>query len=216
MMLHHALREGARVYERPFLWVETPSVLRSDVAAELEASFDALALDLYESTRADAAKRYRLWSRTLVSCGRTPRSSVAPRDASTAPLPAVWQAAIDALQGPTYREIMSELAGRQLQRSALEIRACAYDAGCFLGPHTDDAEKLATHIIYLSGAWDPAWGGALALWSAGDAAEPEVCIQPQGNAGVLLVRSERSWHGVEEVRAPVVRRSILVHFMAPS
>ncbi len=212
-ILNTRIMERAVIHDHPFRWVETPEIFRRTVAAELGANFASDGLALFDSASGSGDKRYRLQSRTLADTGNRPRSSV-PREAGRgSSLADVWLETLAVLSGATYRNMMSTLADVDLSGCDVEIRSCSYGAGCWMDPHTDRPEKLATHVIYLTPIWEPSWGGSLQLLHSPDPNHVAKRIIPVPNSGVLMVRSERSWHSVEPVRrgAPD-RHSILVHF----
>jgi SM-20-related protein len=213
-----SLGERATVHLQPFRWIETADVFRPDLAARLSASFPVDGMAHFEAPGGPDQKAYSMRSRTLVEGNSGPRSGAPgrprPEDAAS-PLPPLWSEVAGVLCGSFYRDTLSQLANTDLSRCTAHIRICSYGPGHWLGPHTDRPDKLATHIIYLTPGWLPEWGGALRLHRSQAADDVAAVIAPAANSGVLLVRSDRSWHSVESVRegAPH-RRSILVHFEA--
>lgn len=71
-----------------------------------------------------------------------------------------------------------------------------WDAGSFLGPHTDHGARLVISLS-LTEAWHPEYGG-MTRW-AWDGAGREVVIAPRMNCCVLFAPHEGSVHWVEEI-----------------
>jgi Rps23 Pro-64 3,4-dihydroxylase Tpa1-like proline 4-hydroxylase len=127
-----------------------------------------------------------------------------------------WRLLASALVSRPYRVAMSLLVGRDLVDLPIEVNVFRYDAGSYLGPHVDLAEKLVTHILYFNECWDEASGGRLQVLRSGDARDVAGAVPPMLGSSAVLVRSDRSWHAVEPVVAGSGdRRSVTVTFYAP-
>jgi hypothetical protein len=94
--------------------------------------------------------------------------------------------------------------------------------GGFLNVHADftahhDDPKLRRRVnllLYLNRHWDPAWGGALELWSA-DMQHCEAAVVPRGNRIVIFTTTETSFHGhPDPLQCPpeVARRSLALYY----
>jgi hypothetical protein len=79
-----------------------------------------------------------------------------------------------------------------------EVTLKIYGGGDFISPHTDKADVKATHMIFLNETWSNEWGGNLCLLSDADS----VCkkIIPTIDNTLAFVRSDNSWHSVEEIK----------------
>ncbi len=68
-------------------------------------------------------------------------------------------------------------------------------------------------LLYLNPGWQESWGGAVEFWDEG-VKHCEQRVQPLLNRCVIFETSERSFHGVEEVRCPpgMVRQSFAVYY----
>jgi hypothetical protein len=68
-------------------------------------------------------------------------------------------------------------------------------------------------LLYLNPTWEDGWGGGVELWDP-SVTRCEQRLAPVLNRCVLFETSERSFHGVEEVRCPpgVVRQSFAVYY----
>lgn len=75
-------------------------------------------------------------------------------------------------------------------------------------------------LVYLSSEWDPAWGGALQLWSSDQEGQPNGCeqvIEPRFNRAVLFDTTQRSWHGLPDAIACPAgqsRQSLAVYYLS--
>ena len=106
--------------------------------------------------------------------------------------------------------------------------------GCSVSPHCDSVYKLGTHIFYFNTEqdWDSSWGGETLLLDDGerfdyrsahdfDEFEKQIPSIASGNRSLIFSRTDRSWHGVREVRCPpgryrkvfivVINSNTLVH-----
>ena len=124
-----------------------------------------------------------------------------------------WQAFMQELHGPHYRQFMARMLGTQA--FSLRFHWHYTPASCSVSPHCDAREKLGSHIFYLNteSDWDPSWGGETLVLDDGgrfqrDSA-PEFedfdrCVSSQalGNWSLIFTRAGNSWHGVREVRCP--------------
>jgi hypothetical protein len=197
-----ALRRSEFRHE-PFEWAVLHGIIDPQAASVLCASFPSDGFSLVSS--ASTEKPYRMEARVI----STPESPPALDG-----LPELWCDFLSELSSPAYRRAIGELASLQLEERGLEITLWRYDAHCFLAPHPDKETKLVSHIFYMTPHWEPAWGGcfrALRGPCVDDVAER---VTPVLGTSVVLQRSDRSWHAVEEVSAVGVppRHSVQVIF----
>ncbi|HYR33606.1 MAG TPA: 2OG-Fe(II) oxygenase [Burkholderiales bacterium] len=83
-------------------------------------------------------------------------------------------------------------------------------------------ERRLNLIVYLTPGWDPAWGGALGLWShnAGARAPGQMVksVECVFNRAVIFDTTANSWHGLPDpitCPAGVYRKSIAVYYLTP-
>lgn len=79
---------------------------------------------------------------------------------------------------------LNEITGCRLQRTR-ESFASRYDAGCFLGVHTDAQQGRVAFVWNLTKHWHPQWGGQLHLLHS-DGLQTKTVIAPQFNTLVLV------------------------------
>jgi hypothetical protein len=183
-----ALR-GARLRSDPFAWARLGGVFRSlEAASGLREAFPSDGFR--RSSRVSGDKQYELASRPLVGRG----------EACAAAAPGPWQTLAEDLFSPPYRSALRELTGIDVDRLEMEATFWRYEPGCWLGPHPDKPEKILSLVYYFNRPWEPGWGGALRV--LGSCREDDVRdeVLPLLDTGVLLVRSDHSWHAVEPVR----------------
>jgi SM-20-related protein len=196
----HELAGLARVasfaaHDRPFRWMRAAALLDPQLADELAAQDPAVKFKL-------ATYRHggRFWQLSLDSAGATALS-------------APWNRVTSLLTAPAYTELISELTETDLRACRLQVSACRYEADCWLGPHTDRSHRVVTQLIYLSPEWRPEWGGCLRILNSDNADDVAYRVLPRFNSSVVFLRSDRSWHAVEEVRsAPAERLSLILHW----
>jgi len=196
---------GGTRYERPFTHIsyDVGELLALEAAVELSASFPSARLE--SRRRVSGSKSYLLRTTTLIDERSSP-AAVAPS------LGGRWQEVIDSLLSEGYRSSITEALGIEASRVALEIRLSAYQAGGWMGRHTDREDKLFSQNIYLSPSWVAEWGGGLAMYCDATVAEPSRVHVPTLGTSVAFRRSNRSWHEVMEVNhAQEERRAILIH-----
>lgn len=188
----------------PYAWALLSEVIRSEWLQSLVHSFPDSGFDW--ASGADE-KPYLLRVRHLVRPGAT--DVIGEADLSPA-----WLKLCAELSSPRYRETVSALTGCDLSACSLEINLWVYENECFLSPHTDKEDKVVSHIIYLSPAWDPTWGGQLKVLRSNDSHDCSFVVSPTHGTSVIIVRSDESWHAVEPIAksASVKRQSIQVTF----
>ncbi|MFD5186168.1 2OG-Fe(II) oxygenase [Streptomyces sp. NPDC058372] len=153
-----------------------------------------------------AEKTYRMLSCPLVDGGE--------RLDAAHDLPVPWAQLVTQLLSPPFTKTLAQATGLSLNESSLEVRASAYADGCFLGPHTDRADKVLSVVLYLESQWSPAHGGELSILRSSAPGDEAARIEPRLGTAALLVRSDHSWHQVLPVRTrgAGLRRSVLIHY----
>lgn len=179
---------GAVSYDAPFRWHHTPGVFPAGTLAELQRSFPEDGFADTSSTRRDKSYTMRVRRLHPAVAGERDRT------------PPPWQRFTEYVTGAAYRRDLAALTGVPLERARVEVNLWRYGRGCWLDPHVDKPEKLVTHVLYLTPHWPAGQGGDLLL--LGSPSEDDVVhrVPPLGGSGVVLVRSERSWHAVARVR----------------
>jgi Rps23 Pro-64 3,4-dihydroxylase Tpa1-like proline 4-hydroxylase len=83
-------------------------------------------------------------------------------------------------------------------------------------------ERRLNLIVYLTPGWDPAWGGALGLWSHdANAHAPGQLVKSidcSFNRAVIFDTTANAWHGLPDpitCPAGVYRKSVAVYYLTP-
>jgi len=128
-------------------------------------------------------------------------------------LPVPWQAFVDELRGPRYRDFLRRLFG--VRSLHLNFHWHYTPDGCSVSPHCDAKHKLGSQIFYLNTEddWDPAWGGETLILDdqgrfgrrsapAFEDFDQVLPSQAQGNRSLIFMQTGNSWHGVRPIRCP--------------
>ncbi|MEU2714215.1 2OG-Fe(II) oxygenase [Streptomyces sp. NPDC007205] len=187
------------------------SFVTGDIAENLRSEFSDVGFaqsERTEVTRSD--KQYRMFNRNLVTAGVVDKDQVRA-------LPASWQLLVEDIVSKSYREAVSALTDVSLDQCLVEARMTRYARGCWIEPHTDRPDKAVTHLFYFNDGWNADWSGDLRLLRSADMDDCAKRVLPTTGTSVVLVRSDRSWHGVPPVAetCPVDRLALLVHFIRP-
>lgn len=204
------LRRSRPVGE-PFDWRTVSGMFPAELLATLEAEFPRGGFTLSE--RPDGipgTKGYRTYNLPLVH-------DDAPLSDNLARLSPTWCDLVGELRSETYRSAVEQATGRDLTGCLLQIRAIRYAPGCWISPHTDRADKIATQTWYFNSGWRPDWRGELVVLNSPGMDDVADSVLPDSGESVLLCPSERSWHAVVPVaeHAAEDRRTLLAHFVAP-
>ncbi|WP_329576571.1 2OG-Fe(II) oxygenase [Kitasatospora sp. NBC_01250] len=188
----------------PYRWLTTePGRLYDhDTAARLAAAFPHEDFVRLDASGAGRDKTYRNYSRPLLGPGQ----QIPPG------LPAPWHELVTDLAGEPYRRQVAALLDQPLA-GAVEIRLVRHADTDWLGPHTDRADKLFSHVLYFNPGWQQEWGGCLEILDGNDPGAVHARVVPLLGASTLLARSDHSWHQVGAVTAGQgrERRSLVVH-----
>jgi Rps23 Pro-64 3,4-dihydroxylase Tpa1-like proline 4-hydroxylase len=133
---------------------------------------------------------------------------------NTGHLSNVWQQLIEELWSDSYRAALSEMSGLELNNCGMDIGFRRYSSGHWHCPHTDEPNKILTHLLFFNQQWALGWGGCLRILNN---SQPESLFQdilPISDYSVVIVRSENSWHMVSPVSAsaPESRLAVRVAF----
>jgi Rps23 Pro-64 3,4-dihydroxylase Tpa1-like proline 4-hydroxylase len=84
-------------------------------------------------------------------------------------------------------------------------------------------ERRLNLIVYLTKGWDPAWGGALGLWTPeANGEQPKALAKSVDclfNRAVIFDTGKNSWHGLPNpitCPADVYRKSMAVYYLTPA
>ncbi|WP_248277963.1 2OG-Fe(II) oxygenase [Brasilonema sp. UFV-L1] len=114
----------------------------------------------------------------------------------------VWQQLIEGLWTDSYREALEKMSGLELKDCAIDIGFRRYNVGHLHRPHTDEPNKVLTHLLFFNQQWSLDWGGCLRILKD---SQPESAFQdilPLSHYSVVIVRSDNSWHTVTPLTCP--------------
>ena len=189
----------------PYKWALIDELFSPQNAAHLAATFPC---DKVKKVAGyDREKGYEYFARSLIHMGALQPSHVEGLSQS-------WLELANDLLSPAYRQAMSRLTGLDLSEAPLEANVIHYGPNCWLGPHVDLREKIATHVLYFNEAWNRENGGYLKILGSSDQSDVIAEAMPLVGNSVVLVRSNNSWHAVASVAegCPFSRRSLNVIF----
>ncbi|WP_410575596.1 2OG-Fe(II) oxygenase family protein [Amycolatopsis sp. cmx-4-61] len=196
-----------KINDEPYVWLETaPGELIAEAdARSLAEEFPAGSFVRKTTDGRKSDKSYRNYSRALAGPG-------AP---DIGDLPVVWREFVSELLAPAYREAVCARLDLPAP-GQLEVRLVRHVTGDWLGPHTDRADKLFSHVFYFNEGWRQEWGGCLQILRSEDPADVVHTVVPVLGASALMIRADNSWHQVGEVHTRAGeparhRTSLLVH-----
>lgn len=175
----------------PYRWAYLPDAIAPAQAAALEATFPRTGFWRIRNHDGEKLMDFRL--RALLPLG-------ADRAVEPESLSAPWQALVDELASPAYRQASAQALGRSLDDALLELNAWRWGPGAELGPHVDIPRKIASQVFYFNEGWDPDWGGCLRILDSDDPDDAFAELPPALGSASLILRSKRSWHSVPRVR----------------
>ncbi|MEH2410461.1 2OG-Fe(II) oxygenase [Nostoc sp.] len=115
----------------------------------------------------------------------------------------VWRQLIEELWTDSYRAAIAEMSGLELKHCVMDIGFRRYHLGHLHHPHTDEPNKVLTHLLFFNQQWSGDWGGCLRILKD---SQPESAFQdilPLSDSSVAIVRSDNSWHMVTPLTSPV-------------
>jgi SM-20-related protein len=200
-LLNLAALRTATLHSEPCRW----GVIRDCLFAAPDLSAGFPGGRFTDCVRLAGEKPYRLATRPLVEVGVA--------SAQAGELAPLWRQLTVELQAGEYRAAMTELTGLDLGSAAMTIALWRYPPAGFLAPHLDESYKIVSHVIYFNEAWNPGWGGHFQILDP-QGVEIDRVVPRLGNS-VVIVRSDRSWHGVAPVtEATPPRKSLQIVFHA--
>jgi hypothetical protein len=186
--------------QRPYPWLNPEGFLTASGFERLVATLPEPAL--FERRFGERRKH-----------GQEPHDRLALEYHPSLPLAEPWRAFIAELNSPAYRSFLEHMFGRRALRLVLHWHYTPN--GCSVSPHCDARRKLGSHIFYFNTEedWQPEWGGETLIlddggrFIANSAPKFEdfdriLAAKAIGNASLLFMRREQSWHGVREIRCP--------------
>ena len=178
------------------------SFTNASIANHLSSTFPYTSVNVIRSNRFD--KQYFLAGRTLMR----DKQPIVPN------LPSAWRTLLAEPSSSKYRSVLSSHYDIDLFRYELEITLWSSPPGGFLSPHVDNEQKVLTHFIFLNPVWIPEWGGYFLVLRSNRWMDVETSLCPALGRGVLLPRTESSWHAIERIApdAPS-RRSLQIVFV---
>ena len=114
----------------------------------------------------------------------------------------VWQQLIEGLWTDSYRKALAEMSELELKDCAMGIGFRRYNMGHSHRPHTDEPNKILTHLLFFNQQWSVDWGGCLRILKD---SQPESAFQdilPISDSSVVIARSDNSWHTVTPLTCP--------------
>ena len=189
--------QSARMNAVPWGFAYFDRALPTNLASSLSPLFADTALAACE--RNEGPKSYRFLTATL--------------DASTHVPNAAGAVLLDFLRGQEYRSLIAELTGVPLKGRDATVNLWEYRCGDWLAPHVDKPDKLVTQIFYLTEHWSDGDGGRLLVLADSDLRSLVHALPPRFGSSVVIVRSDNSWHAVEQVLPDAApRRTLTVTF----
>ncbi len=114
----------------------------------------------------------------------------------------VWRQLIEELWTDSYRAAIAEMSGLELKDCVMDIGFRRYSSGQLHHPHTDEPNKVLTHLLFFNQQWSVDWGGCLRILKD---SQPESAFQdilPLSDSSVAIARSDNSWHTVTPLTCP--------------
>jgi SM-20-related protein len=198
---------GARPVTEPFPWYHLAGTFGPELAGTLLGTFP---VDGFTTvSRPFGEKSYEMSVRRLSPAG--------PEEA--ADLCGAWAALLAYVTSGSFADTVAAVVDLPLSGADVEVNLWRYSAGCWLAPHVDKPEKVVTVLCYLNPDWPTDHGGELLLLRSPAPQDVACRVRPLLDTGVILVRSDHSWHAVDPVRDPdghLERRSLQIVFQCGS
>ncbi|MER3589122.1 MAG: proline hydroxylase, partial [Mastigocladus sp. ERB_26_1] len=209
MLNFESIRTTA-MQEVPYNWALIKNLLSTEANLELTASFP------HEEFRLSEGEGYGYsWGKMLASSEDISlmlkssdhrwrqRMAQGRLTSDLRHLSNVWRQLIEELWTNSYRTAMAKMSGLELKDCVMDIGFRRYNLGQLHYPHTDEPNKVLTHLLFFNQQWSVDWGGCLRILKD---SQPESVFQdilPLSDSSVVIVRSDNSWHTVTELTCPV-------------
>lgn len=186
-------------YDHPFPWADFSGSLPVCAVHDLCTTLECFPFREVHSD-SDSDKTYSFLVCSLVKEGKRTLNE----------LPYPWEEFVRRVSGPEYEQLMRDLFDLRDVELYIDIEIFKYLESDWIGPHTDRADRLVTHLFYLNEAWDDDAGGILHLLTAPCIEAVAFSIVPIAPTSIAFARSNRSWHYVSPVLGNVQRLSIRI------
>ncbi|MEH2279661.1 MAG: 2OG-Fe(II) oxygenase [Nostoc sp.] len=209
-MLNFQSIRATAMQKVPYDWALIKNLLSTEASLELTASFP------YEEFRLSEGEGYGYsWGKMLATSEDISlmlkssdnrwrqRMAQGRLTCDLGHLSNVWQQLIEGLWTDSYRKAIAEMSGLELNNCVMDIGFRRYKLGQLHHPHTDEPNKVLTHLLFFNQRWSEDWGGCLRILKD---SQPEFAFQdilPLSDSSVVIVRSNNSWHMVTPLTCPV-------------
>ncbi|AUG78269.1 Putative Hydroxylase [Kitasatospora sp. MMS16-BH015] len=189
----------------PYRWALAQDLLPAGARARLRADLPELDAFRRIERAAGGDKQYGMYVLPLVS-----RGEPLPGLAQAGP---AWRELAESVLGGAYRAWVEEAVGAETADCPIDLGVFVFGPGDGVSPHTDKADKWATHVFYLNEEWCEADGGSFQVRADPSPGSPPVAsVVPGGGRSVVFARSDASWHAVAPIAptAPEYRYTVQV------
>ena len=135
----------------------------------------------------------------------------------------ILEEAVFAFQDPRVLAAVADITALESMEPDSALYAGGISAmgqGAYLRPHLDNSHdanreryRVLNLLYYVTSDWEEADGGCLQLWDEGPTGAPRT-IASRFNRLVLMATDRHSWHSVNQVTAPRVRRCISNYYFS--
>lgn len=202
-MINHAC--SIDDHRQPYRWIELTNTLSEPHKSVLVKNYPD---DSYTSImESGSARNYNYDARAFVSMeGKIP---------NWGHLHLTWYKLAEYLLSPRYREFIRQITGISLDNLVMEANLYKYGWGHHMDAHTDMDTKVLTHVIYFNEDWNENDGGNLRILYSNNVYDVSRIVTPNIGNSVILIRSDNSWHCVENTNVEKTRRCMTVTFYKP-
>jgi hypothetical protein len=139
------------------------------------------------------------------------REPIRPEDLSPA-----WRRVTEDILDPAYRDVVSDVTGVDVRRTAMLAHFWRFSPGSWFRPHIDKPHKVVTQLFFFGDGWRREWGGCLRLLRSGCEHDVQAEYTPALNRSVVHIRTDNAWHAVSDlaVGCPQERLVFQVWFQA--
>ncbi len=209
-MLNFQFIRTTAMQKVPYNWALIKNLLSTEASLELAASFPHEEFHLSEGEGHGYS-----WGKMLASSEDIPlmlkssarrwrqRMAQGRLTSDLGHLSNVWRQLIEGLWTDSYRTAIAEMSGLELKDCLMDIGFRRYHLGQLHSPHTDEPNKVLTHLLFFNQQWSVDWGGCLRILKD---SQPESVFQdilPLSDSSVAIMRSDNSWHMVTPLTGPV-------------